>query len=57
MRYEAQGNGAYRVFGPDFHADVHMCWTGVEWVCSVDRCSNVMVNAWDIQLWCVANIE
>jgi hypothetical protein len=57
MDYQTLGNGRYRLFGPGFWADVHMYHNGTEWVCIVERCNNHMVNPWDIQLWCVANIN
>jgi hypothetical protein len=57
MRWEAKGNGDYRVFGPNFFANVHMTHRDGKWNCDVHFCNNVMVNAWDIAIWCEQNIQ
>jgi hypothetical protein len=57
MSYEAKGNGNYRIFGPNFVAEVHMTYADGRWNCSVHNCNNVDISAWDIALWCEQNIQ
>ena len=53
ITWRSEGNGNYTVTGPGFTAQVHVH----NGLCSVMTCSNVMVNAWDIALWCERNIR